>query len=111
MNTALFIIIQFSLISSELRITTIFSFFAFKVATHLNVGKGSKIIPGKKAIYLQHGLVDSADTWIVNDESLAPAFYLANQGYDIWLGNSRGNRYSNILLNPRNKNFWDFTFD
>lgn len=62
-------------------------------------------------VYLQHGLTDSSDTWVVNDEDLAPGFYLANQGYDVWLGNSRGNRYSNKKMSPSPINFWDFTFN
>ena len=62
-------------------------------------------------IYLQHGLTDSSDTWIVNDEHLAPAFIYANKGFDVWVGNSRGNRYSNHELNRGVLNFWDFTFN
>lgn len=36
---------------------------------------------------------------------------MANQGYDVWLGNSRGNVYSNPVLNPKIKEFWNFTFE
>jgi len=36
---------------------------------------------------------------------------LANQGYDVWVGNSRGNFYSSPLINTRVKSFWDFSFD
>lgn len=56
--------------------------------------KGSQIKQGLKPIILQHGLLDCSDTWIINDEDKAPAFLLANRGYDIWLGNSRGNKHS-----------------
>ena len=52
--------------------------------------KYSKIKSGLPPILLQHGLLDSSDTWIINDESKAPAFFLANRGYDVWLGNNRG---------------------
>ena len=61
-------------------------------------------------VYLQHGLVDSSDTWVVNNESLAPAFHLANRGFDVWVGNSRGNRYSHRGLSPSVVHFWNFTF-
>jgi pimeloyl-ACP methyl ester carboxylesterase len=66
---------------------------------------------GRRVVYLQHGLVDSSDTWIVNDEHLAPAFVLANWGFDVWVGNSRGNRYSSKKMSPSPIKFWEFTFN
>jgi gastric triacylglycerol lipase len=70
---------------------------------------------GLPVLWLQHGILDSSDTWIVNSEpeDLAPAFYFANKGYDIWLGNSRGNKHSrnHVFLNPdKDDAFWDFTW-
>lgn len=70
---------------------------------------------GLPVFWLQHGILDSSDTWIVNSEpeELAPAFYFANKGYDIWLGNSRGNKHSrsHVFLNPdKDDAFWDFTW-
>ncbi len=37
----------------------------------------------------------------------------ANAGYDVWLGNSRGNKHSrrHVSLNPdKNASFWEFSF-
>lgn len=67
--------------------------------------KNTLIVEGLKPIILQHGLLDSSDTWLINDENKAPGFMLANKGYDIWLGNSRGNKHSrnHTKYNP-NKN-------
>lgn len=60
-----------------------------------------------------HGLLDCSDTFIINDEDKAPAFVLANRGYDVWLANNRGNKHSqdHINLTTKDKEFWDFTFE
>lgn len=65
-------------------------------------------------VLMQHGLLDSSDTFIVNTPNEAPGFALAMQGYDVWLGNSRGNKYSrnHTTYNPDNdKAFWEFSWD
>jgi pimeloyl-ACP methyl ester carboxylesterase len=45
---------------------------------------------GAPAVFMQHGLMDSSNTFISNGmESNGLKF--ANAGYDVWLGNNRGN--------------------
>jgi pimeloyl-ACP methyl ester carboxylesterase len=65
-------------------------------------------------IFLQHGLLDSANTWIINGPSESFAFILADAGYEVWLGNSRGNTYSQghvSGLNSSQVEFWEFSWD
>jgi hypothetical protein len=41
------------------------------------------------------------------------AFLLADHGFDVWLNNSRGNRFSrhHVYLDPDvDKEFWNFSF-
>lgn len=59
----------------------------------------------KPVVFLQHGLADSCDSWIINFKEKAPAYVAAEAGYDIWLGNNRGNKYSQQHVK------WDSTED
>ena len=65
---------------------------------------------GLPVVYLQHGFIDSSDTFIVTDEPNSIGFQLANEGYDVWFGNSRGNKYSmrHVSLTPEQDEFWQF---
>jgi lysosomal acid lipase/cholesteryl ester hydrolase len=65
-------------------------------------------------ILIQHGVFDSADFVVCHGAEKSPAFWLANQGYDVWVSNSRGNKYSreHKTLNPdKDAAFWDFSFE
>ena len=65
----------------------------------------------KPAVLLQHGLECDMNFWIPNDPSVTPAFVLASQGYDVWLGNNRGTRYSqnHVTLDPKSAEYWRFS--
>ena len=57
--------------------------------------------------------MDCSAAWVVNDADKAPAFLLARAGFDVWLGNNRGNVYSNrhVNMTKDQKEFWDFDFE
>lgn len=105
---------------SDMLTTLKYPFQAYSVTTQdgyiLRVfrmqAKNTQITTGKKVVFLQHGLLDSADDWVVNDEDKSLGFVLANAGYDVWLGNSRGNKYSraNMNISPSHRAFWDYSF-
>ncbi|VEL36561.1 unnamed protein product [Protopolystoma xenopodis] len=67
----------------------------------------------KKVALLQHGLLDSAHTWINNLANQSLGFIMADLGYDVWLGNSRGSTYSreHKVLDPSKREYWSFTYD
>lgn len=49
----------------------------------------------------------------MNIAEKAPPFIAVDAGYDVWLSNLRGNKYSrqHVLLDPDNdKEFWDFSY-
>ncbi|XP_025265041.1 lipase 3 isoform X2 [Camponotus floridanus] len=64
-------------------------------------------------VLLQHGLLGSSADWLVLGKDKAFAYLLADQGYDVWLGNFRGNIYSraHVSLSPSNPTFWDFSYN
>jgi pimeloyl-ACP methyl ester carboxylesterase len=73
----------------------------------------SSSLPGRPVL-LQHGLLDAATTWVINFPDQSLGFILADAGYDVWLGNVRGNYYSraHVKYNPdHDPAFWDFSWD
>jgi lysosomal acid lipase/cholesteryl ester hydrolase len=69
---------------------------------------------GKPVVYLHHGLLMNSEVWIcLNSEERSLAFALASAGFDVWLGNNRGNKYSkkSIHHKPSSTKFWDYSLD
>lgn len=60
----------------------------------------------------QHGLLDSA-AGVCCDGQDSLAFFFADQGFDVWLNNSRGNCFSrdHKYLDPDiDEEYWEFSF-
>ena len=57
--------------------------------------------------------MDSADAWIMGEAEFAPPFVAARAGYDVWLGNSRGNKYSkdHVTLSSDDAAYWEFDWE
>ncbi|XP_076058451.1 lipase 3-like isoform X2 [Oratosquilla oratoria] len=78
--------------------------------------KGGGLLMGyrpQRVALLGHGILCSSADFVMNDPDQALAFVLADGGYDVWLGNFRGNIYSrsHIRLDPEKTNFWKFSLD
>ncbi|QRV76292.1 alpha/beta hydrolase family protein [Ceratobasidium sp. AG-Ba] len=70
------------------------------------------IYPGartrKPVVYLHH------EVWVcLTDAERCLPFTLADAGYDVWLGNNRGNKYSkkSIYSTPNQPKFWNYSID
>lgn len=64
-------------------------------------------------VILQHGLFDSSANFIINGPEKSLGYVLADAGYDVWISNTRGNRYSreHLKYKTNTKEFWNFSFD
>ncbi|XP_054921068.2 lipase 3-like isoform X2 [Dermacentor andersoni] len=66
----------------------------------------------KKVVFLLHYLLGSSADWVINYPEQSLPYLLADSGYDVWLGNVRGNTYSRHLRYRKDeREFWDFCFD
>jgi lysosomal acid lipase/cholesteryl ester hydrolase len=68
----------------------------------------------KKVVYLHHGLLMNSEVWVcLTEKERCLPFALVEAGYDVWLGNNRGNKYSKKSIHhaPNSAKFWDFSMD
>ncbi|KAL7266284.1 cholesterol esterase [Rhizina undulata] len=77
-------------------------------------GKRERANAGKKVVYLHHGLLMNSEVFVcqlAKERSLP--FVLVEKGFDVWLGNNRGNKYSKKSIhNPSSSAaFWNFSMD
>jgi lysosomal acid lipase/cholesteryl ester hydrolase len=80
----------------------------FRIPGNKNCSDGSGLQP----VLLQHGVFDSSDCWVCNGEYNSVAFLLASHNFDVWLSNSRGNKYckSHDKYNSDSFEFWQYSF-
>lgn len=75
-------------------------------------GKSGDQAGKKPAVLLLHGLISSCEDFVVSGPERGLGFLLADNGFDVWLGNSRGNFHSrkHVRLDPDvdRRSFWNF---
>lgn len=66
----------------------------------------------RKPVFLMHGIVATAADFLLTGRDVALAYLLAENGYDVWIGNARGSRHSmrHNYLSQDSKEFWQFSW-
>ncbi|XP_046665250.1 lipase 1-like isoform X2 [Homalodisca vitripennis] len=68
--------------------------------------------PRRPPVLLQHGILCSSACWVLRGTQKELAIMLVEAGYDVWLGNVRGNTYckSHLRLDNTMEKFWNYSF-
>ncbi|XP_021668199.1 triacylglycerol lipase 1 isoform X2 [Hevea brasiliensis] len=63
-------------------------------------------------VLLQHGLFMAGDAWFLDSPEQSLGYILADEGFDIWVGNVRGTfwSYGHVSLSDKDKEFWDWSW-
>ncbi|XP_018364290.1 PREDICTED: lipase 3-like [Trachymyrmex cornetzi] len=66
----------------------------------------------KPVAFVMHGILCTSMCWLLPGPEKSIAFLLADEGYDVWLGNARGTSYSNTHTsdNIKPKAYWNFSW-
>lgn len=77
-----------------------------------------RVLPPKRSLsngsaFLMHGLFRNSLDFLATGPNIALPYYLADNGYDVWLGNARGTKFSqdHVKHSVDAKEFWQFSFN
>ncbi|KAL1352702.1 hypothetical protein HN51_016698 [Arachis hypogaea] len=67
----------------------------------------------KQPVILQHGILVDGAQWLLNGPEQNLPLILADNGFDVWISNTRGTRFSrrHTSLDPSSKAYWDWSWD
>lgn len=76
-------------------------------------GRNGRGGAGKPPVIIQHGVLVDGATWLLNSADKNLPFILADNGFDVWIANTRGTRFSrrHTSMDPRSSKFWNWSWD
>ena len=78
-------------------------------------GQDNQVDGSKPVVFLAHGLTCNSGVYAFGPPEKSLGYILADAGFDVWLGNTRGNSYSRRHLEFDScgtcPDFWNFGFD
>lgn len=82
----------------------------YKLKIHRVLPKAESIYKG--STFLMHGLFRNSCDFLASGPQTALTYYLADNGFDVWLGNARGTNFCQHHENftSDSKEFWNFSF-
>lgn len=62
-------------------------------------------------VFIHHGILGTSADWVLAGADMSLPMQLADDGYDVWLANCRGNTYSrkHISMSSKQRAFWNFS--
>ncbi|KAH8333713.1 hypothetical protein KR059_002692 [Drosophila kikkawai] len=81
----------------------------FRIPHSPSLNNGAQQRP---VVLIMHGLFSCSDCFLLNGPEDGLAYNYADAGYDVWLGNARGNLYSrnNTRRDVKHPYFWKFSW-
>ncbi|TKW11371.1 hypothetical protein SEVIR_6G229000v4 [Setaria viridis] len=79
-------------------------------------GGGGRAAGGARAgqpVLLQHGVLVDGMSWLLASPEESLPFILADRGFDVWIANNRGTRWSrrHVSLDPSSRLYWNWSWD
>ncbi|TVU04928.1 hypothetical protein EJB05_48072, partial [Eragrostis curvula] len=64
-------------------------------------------------VLMQHGVLVDGLSWLLSSPEESLAFVLADHGFDVWIANTRGTRFSrgHVSLDPSSRLYWNWSWD
>ncbi|MED6131799.1 hypothetical protein PIB30_013281 [Stylosanthes scabra] len=67
----------------------------------------------KQPVIIQHGVLVDGVTWLLNSPEQNLPLILADNGFDVWIANTRGTKFSrrHTSLDPSQPAYWNWSWD